>query len=338
MISSSIGLIVVAAFLGVIFYNGGLREYEEPEVNEAAATQKFNAAANGSAVGKVKYTYPEINQMLKTQVVTPMSEKDSFAKVTALELAFDEEKNQPVAYVWISIKDKVPVLYTVHGEFFYNAPAPDAEEVQEEPIGIKVKRLDIGRLPIFVSTHTFLNGFKSLLNNGAMQSFFQRASEVEFTSEGMSVNFKKGGPTGTALTPAASAATPKSASNLSSSSAKSSAASEKAEAARQKAEEEKEKKKQIEEERKRKAEEYRQQQKEKEEERKRKAEEEKERRKQEEEERKRQIEEENQRRREEAEQRRRDRENNRYNNNNGYNSSSRSSRSSRSSSSRNNRY
>lgn len=29
-ISTGFGLLVVAAFLGVVFYNGGLRQYEEP--------------------------------------------------------------------------------------------------------------------------------------------------------------------------------------------------------------------------------------------------------------------------------------------------------------------
>ena len=344
LVSTGIGVIFVVAFIFVVFpeifpfYKG--RQYEEPSVAEASVNQKFNAVVSGNTVGKAKYTYPEINQMLKTQVVEPLSEIDSFAKVKALELAFDEEKGQPVAYVWISLKDKVPVLYTIHGRFFYNAPNPDNnDDVQEEPISIDVKRLDIGLLPLFVSTHTFLDGFKTLQTHQSIQAFFGRAEDVEFTAEGMNVTFKKGGPTGS-LVPAAPSTSKPSASagvaalkggSAAAVSEKNEAAKQKAEAARQKAEEEKEKKKQLEEERKRKAEEYRQQQKEKEEERKRKLEEEKERKKQEEEERKRKIEEEAQRRREEAEERRREREERRYNNNNNYNNgrNSRSSRSSR---------
>ena len=32
-ISTGLGLLVVVAFLGVVFYNGGLRQYEEPTVS-----------------------------------------------------------------------------------------------------------------------------------------------------------------------------------------------------------------------------------------------------------------------------------------------------------------
>ena len=66
-ISGAVGLIVVAAFIFLVFPDlfpfGKMRQYEEPEVNDASANQKFNAAVTGSAVGKVKYTYPELNRM-----------------------------------------------------------------------------------------------------------------------------------------------------------------------------------------------------------------------------------------------------------------------------------
>jgi hypothetical protein len=326
-ISTGIGLLVVAAFIGVVFYNGGLRKYEEPEVAEAVAKQKFNAATNGSSVGKVKYTYPEVNRMVKTMIVEPLAAQDSFAKVTDAEIVYDEEKQEPVFYLWISLKDKVPVIYTIHGNLIYNPPAASSEEADPDPFTLDVKRLDIGRLPLFVSTHSFLNGFSPLLQNEAIYSFFQRAQSVEFGPDGMTVEFKKGGPTSSYTPPTSNM--PSSATAAAALKGGSAAAAEKDEAARQraeekkrKAEEEKEKQKQLEEERKRKAEEYRQQQKEKEEERKRKAEEEKARKQQEKEERERQIREENERRRQEREDRRRDRQNNNYNNN-------RSSRSSR---------
>ena len=332
-ISGIIAILVVGGFLGVVFYNGGLRQYEEPETTEAVAKQKFNAATNGTAVGKVKYSYPEVNRMFKSMVVDPLSDIPSFAKVTAAEVAYDEAKNKPVVYLWVSIKDKVPVIYTIHGEIVYNTPPENAKEAQVDPISLDVDRLDIGRLPIFVNTQPFLNGFSTLILNEAVQGFFARAKSVEFSPEGMTVEFSKGGPTST-YTPAPSSSSSKPSSATAAAALKggSAAAAEKdeaakeaarakAEAARQKAQEEKEKKQQLEEERKRKAEEYKQQQKEKEEERKRKAEEEKERKKQEKEERERQIREENERRRQEREDRRRDRQNNNYN--------SRSSRSSR---------
>ena len=338
-ISSGFAILLVVAFLVVVFYNGGLRQYEEPAVTDASANQKFNAAATGSAVGKVKYTYPEINRMLKARVVDPLAEIPSFAKVTNAEVTFDEEKNQPVVYLWISIKDKVPVIYTIHGDIVYNVPPEDAKEAQNQPLSLDVKRLDIGRLPVVVSTHTFLNGFLPLLENDEMMNFFARAKSVEFGADGMTVDFNKNGPTTSSSLAPPSSNTPSSATAMAALKGGSAAASEKdeaareaarakAEAARQKAQEEKEKKAQLEEERKRKAEEYKQQQKEKEEERKRKLEEEKERKKQEAEERKRKAEEEAERRRQEAEERRREREDRRNNN---YNNSSRNSRSSRSS-------
>ena len=330
-ISTGVGLLVVIAFIGVVFYNGGLRKYEEPETTEAVAKQKFNAATTGSSVGKVKYSYPEVNRMVKTMIVDPLAGEDSFAKVTDLEIVYDEEKQEPVFYLWISLKDKVPVIYTIHGNLTYNPPAENSDEADPDPFTLNVKRLDIGRLPLFVSTHSFLDGFSPLLNNEAIYSFFQRAQSVEFGPDGMTVDFKKGGPTSSYTPPssnkpssatAAAALKGGSAAVAEKDEAAKEAARQKAEEKKRKAEEEAEKKKQAEEERKRKAEEYRQQQKEKEEERKRKAEEEKARRQQEKEERERQIREENERRRQEREDRRRDRQNNNYNNN-------RSSRSSR---------
>lgn len=321
-ISTGFGLLVVAAFLGVVFYNGGLRQYEEPAVTEAAANQKFNAAATGTVSGKVKYTYPEITRMFNTKVVAPLSELDSFAKVTNAEITYDAEKNQPVIYLWISLKDKVPVIYTIHGNLVFNPPSDTPGEVAA-PLTLDVKRLDIGRLPVFVSTHSFLDGFATLIDNGEVGNFFARARSVEFDGDGMTVEFGKGGGS-SSYVPQASAAAGVAALKGGSTAAlseKEEKARAKAEAAKQKAAEEKEKQKQLEEERKRKAEEYRQQQKEKEEERKRKLEEEKQRKQQEKEERERQIREENERRRQEREDRRRDRQNNNYNN--------RSSRSSR---------
>lgn len=321
-ISTGFGLLVVAAFLGVVFYNGGLRQYEEPAVTEAAANQKFNAAATGTVSGKVKYTYPEITRMFNTKVVAPLSELDSFAKVTNAEITYDAEKNQPVIYLWISLKDKVPVIYTIHGNLVFNPPSDTPGEVAA-PLTLDVKRLDIGRLPVFVSTHSFLDGFATLIDNGEVGNFFARARSVEFDGDGMTVEFGKGGGS-SSYVPQASASAGVAALKGGSTAAlseKEEKARAKAEAAKQKAAEEKEKQKQLEEERKRKAEEYRQQQKEKEEERKRKAEEEKARKQQEKEERERQIREENERRRQEREDRRRDRQNNNYN--------SRSSRSSR---------
>ena len=328
-ISASISILVVVAFIYIVFpgvfpFPSGLREYEESAVTDAVATQKFNSAANGSGAGEVLYSYADINKMLKLKVVDPLAEFDTFATITGMEVAYDEEKNQPVTYLWISLKDKVPVLYTIHGDFVFKGE--DGNPAM--PITVDVKRLDIGRLPVLVSTHTFLNGFSTLLENEAMQNFFQRAKEVRFTADGMTVNFNKGNPSNNMAPQATSSNKPSSSTAAAALKGGSVAASEKSEAARQKAEEEKQRKKELEEERKRKAEEYRQQQKEKEEERKRKAEEEKERKKQEAEERKRKAEEEAERRRQEAEERRREREDRRNNN---YNSgrSSRSSRSSR---------
>ena len=333
-ISTGFAILIVAAFLGVVFYNGGLRQYEESTVTEASANQKFSAAVTGTSVGRVKYSYPEINRMLKSRVVDPLAEIPSFAKVTNAEVVYDEEKNQPVVYLWISLKDKVPVIYTIHGDIVYTPPASSTADPSLQPLTVKVDRLDIGRLPVLVSSHTFLNGFLPLLQNVEMQNFFARAKDVEFTADGMSVNFSKDGPTAPAsssLAPKASASAGVAALKGGSTAAVSEKDQEAAERKRQLAEEKKqkaaeeaEKKKALEEERKRKAEEYRQQQKEKEEERKRKLEEEKQRKQEEKEERERQIREENERRRQEREDRRRDRENNNYNNR-----SSRSSRSSR---------
>ena len=338
-ISTGIGILVVVAFVFLVFPDlfpfGKMRQFEEPAVTEASANQKYTAAVSGTSVGKVKYTYPELTRMFNAKVVAPMSELDSFAKVTNAEIVYDEEKNQPVVYLWISIKGKVPVLYTIHGNLIFNSRGDDSNDVTP-PLSLEVKRLDIGRLPVYVSSHTFLNGFASLIDNEEIMNFFARAKDASFSADGMTVEFEKGAgvpaSSSSSYAPKASASagvaalkggsTAAVAEKNEAANAKAEAAKAKAEAAKQKAAEEAEKKKALEEERKRKAEEYKQQQKEKEEERKRKAEEEKERKKQEAEEKRRQAEEEAERRRQEREDRRRDRENNNYNNRNSRNNRS----------------
>ena len=331
-ISAACSILIIGGFIFAIIYRGweDNKDYsvvEETESDVAAAAQKkFDAVMRGTTAGTVKYTYPEINYMFRDQVVKPLYEVDSFAKIVSFEMGFNEEKNEPMANIWIKIKDKVPVRYVVQGDFFYTPPDPDAKDDADTlPINVDVKRLDIGLIPFFFSMHTFLNGLTPLLDNESMRNFFRNAKTVEFTPEGMSVEFGKGGAApASSMTPTSnkpSSATAVAALKGGSAAAaeRDEAARQKAEAARQKAEEKKqkaaeeaEKKKALEEERKRKAEEYKQQQKEKEEERKRKAEEERERKKQEKEERERQIREENERRRQERE----DRRNNNYNNNN----------------------
>jgi len=325
-ITTGIALIVVVAFIAVVFYNGGLRKYEEPTISAATARQKFDNAANGITRDKVTYSYPEVNSMFKEMVVLPLSVEPAFARIDSAEIAYDEEKDNAVVYLWLTLKDKVPVIYTIRGDIKFHPPEDNNrnEESSEDLFTIDVSRLDIGRLPIFVNTQTFINGFSSLVQNDNMKAFFARAKSVEFNAKGMTVDF--GAPAKNAPAPAATTSKAPSSSTakaaLTGGSAAVAAKDEKAEAARRKAEEEQEKRKQVEEERKRKAEEYKQQQKEKEEERKRKAEEEKERKKQEAEEKRRRQEEENERRRRERE----DRRNNNYNNNNRNSRSSRSSR------------
>ena len=344
LISALISILVIAAFIFVVF--PGLfpfyseREYEEPDVKEASVNQKFNDTVNGNP-SKMKYSYPEINQMIKTQILDPLSKEESFAQVTALEVAYDAAKSQPVVYIWLKLKDKVPVLYTIYGKITYNMPSSNSGDPQPEtPISVKASRLDIGLLPVpGVASGSFLNGLKPLLDNSPMRKFFRRAQTVKFSEDGMTIDFVKSDDEdgGSSFAPAApssstkssAASAPKnsvsSAKNAAATAtaAKNSALSPEQEAAKQKAEAEKA-------ERKRKAEEYRKQQEEKAAERKRQEQEEIERRKQEQEERRRKQEEENERRRQERENRR----NNNYNNN--YNNNNRNSRSSRSS--RNNRY
>ena len=284
-ISAGIFLLVLAAFLGVIFYNGGLREYEEPTVNAASVNQKYNSAVKGGNGGQTKFSYDEINALLKSKVVQPLSEIDSFVKVTNAEVAFDSEKDQPVIYLWLSIKDKVPVIYTVYGDFNL-IKAAEGEDEPDMPVELNVKRLDIGRLPIFYRSDIFLDGFNPLLNNDTVVDFFRRAQEVMFTADGMTVNMSKNIPE-SSNSPAPSAASP----------LRSTADPAKAEAARQAAEE----KRQKQEEAKQKAEEA----------------------KREREEKQRQLEEERRQRvedaRREREERRRERERDR---NNGYGNSS----------------
>jgi len=311
LITSLICLLVLAAFLGVIFYNGGLREYEEPTVNAASVNQKYNTSVRGGNGGVVKFSYPEINSLLKSKVVDPLAEEESFVKVTAAEVAYDDEKEEPVFYLWLSIKDKVPVIYAVHGELSLVKAAEDAEDEPEVPVEIEVRRLDIGRLPIFYRSDIFLDGFASLLNNQPVIDFFRRAEHVSFSDEGMTVNMSKEIPA-SSNSPAPSA------------SSANSAKAAKAEAARQAAEEKRQKEEEAKREREEKARQLAEERKQRQEELKQKQEE----AKREREEKQRQLAEERQQRVEEArrerEERRRDR-NNGYGNNSSRNSSRRSS-------------
>ena len=317
-ISACIFLIFLVAFLGVIFYNGGLREYEEPTVNAASANQKYNSAVRGGNGGQTKFTYPEINAILKSKVVQPLSEIDSFVKVTNAEVTFDDEKEEPVIYLWISIKDKVPVIYTVHGDFSL-IKAAEGEDEPPMPVELNVKRLDIGRLPIFYRSDIFLDGFNSLLDNDTVIDFFRRAQEVTFTADGMSVNMSKNIPAAS-NSPAPSAASPLRSSSSNADSAKAEAARQAAEEKRQKQEEAKQKAEEAKREREEKARQLAEERKQKAEEAKQKQEE----AKREREEKQRQLEEERRQRvedaRREREERRRERERDR---NNGYGNSSR---------------
>ena len=324
-ISTGIGLLILAAFLGVIFYNGGLREYEEPTVNAASVNQKYNSAVKGGNGGQTKFSYDEINALLKSKVVQPLSEIDSFVKVTNAEVTFDAEKEEPVIYLWLSIKDKVPVNYTIHGDFNL-IKAAEGEDEPDMPVELNVKRLDIGRLPIFYRSDIFLDGFNPLLNNDTVVDFFRRAQEVMFTADGMTVNMSKNAPAAS-NSPAPSAASAASPLRSTTDPAKAEAARQAAEEKRQKAEEAKQKAEEAKREREEKARQAAEERKQKQEEAKQKAEE----AKREREEKQRQLEEERRQRvedaRREREERRRERERDR---NNGYGNSS-----SRRSSSRN---
>ena len=245
-ISTGIALLIVVAFIAVVFYNGGLRKYEESTVSATVARQKFDNVAKGVTSGKVTYSYPEVNSMFKEMVVAPLSLEPSFAKVDSAEIAYDEEKGQAVVYLWITLKDKVPVIYTIRGNFKFCPPEDRNrnEESSDDLFTIDVSRLDIGRLPIFVNTKTFINGFSSLVQNDNMQSFFARAKSVEFTPQGMTVDF--GGPSKTNASAAPAATSSKAPSSstakaaLTGGSAAVAANKEKAEAAKRKAEEEQE--------------------------------------------------------------------------------------------------
>ena len=322
LISAGITLLVVGAFIFVILYSR--RDVDDKFKAKDSSEKKFNAVLRGNTVGRVTFTYPEINYMFRDNIVQSIYNDAPFARPLSVEVAYDEKKDRPVVYMWLKLGDKVPMLYTVHGELVFNVPDPEKGKDPNYvylPITADVKRLDIGLLPVHLSTKTFLNGFTPLLDNDSMRNFFRRAQDVQFTPEGMTVEFTKGGPVETSDSGEARPAPPSSASANVARKIPSVAKTEQMNDERNKRiQEEAEKKsakaeeaKAKEEERKRKAEEYRQQQKEKEEERKRKAEEEKERKKQEAEERKRRQEEENERRRQEAEERRRNRNNNNNN-------------------------
>ena len=252
----------------------------------------------------------------------PLSEIESFVKVTNAEVAFDPEKEEPVIYLWLSIKDKVPVIYTVHGDFSL-IKASEGEDEPAVPVEFNVKRLDIGRLPIFYRSDIFLNGFDPLLNNDTVVDFFRRAQEVTFTEDGMTVNMSKNVPAAS-NSPAPSAASPL---RSTTDPAKAEAARQAAEEKRQKQEEAKQKAEEAKREREEKARQLAEERKQKQEEAKQKQEE----AKREREEKQRQLEEERRQRvedaRREREERRRERERDR---NNGYGNSS-----SRRSSSRN---
>ena len=251
-ISAACSILIIGGFIFAIIYRGweDNKDYsvvEETESDVAAAAQKkFDAVMRGTTAGTVKYTYPEINYMFRDQVVKPLYEVDSFAKIVSFEMGFNEEKNEPMANIWIKIKDKVPVRYVVRGDFFYTPPDPDAKDDADPlPINVDVKRLDIGLIPFFFSMHTFLNGLTPLLDNESMRNFFRNAKTVEFTPEGMTVEFGKGGAAPASSMAPSSSGKSSAATGVAALKGGSAAAAEKdeaaREAARQKAEEKKQK-------------------------------------------------------------------------------------------------
>ena len=377
LISGLISLLVVAAFIFVVIHvrkdppyvlgdaaaaapaEGEAAEGENTDgavvvsEEESKALSRYNDACNGASgnrrLTKETYTYPEINLMIKKKLIEPLAAESQgySAKITAFELDFDADKNRSLIYIWFDIADKIHMLYTVHCNLIFTPRDPENKEIDKYvPIQVEVKRLDIGLLPLFISTKPFLKQFSNSLlvdaegkANEVVQKFFMNAQGVEFHGEGVNIEFRgappsddsgdnaapppqkspssSGNPLGKSIDRAAQSNEKHN--NDVSTALKNSGSTKSAKSSKKS--EEDAAKKAAEEERKRKAEEYRQQQKEKEEERKRKKEEEAQRKKEEQEERKRRQQEENERIRQENEERRRNRNNNDYN--------SRSSRNSR---------
>ena len=227
LISALISLLFIAAFFFVILYRGraenpdyvvntdgaaaaeapaegegegeAKKAEEDPAVanateDEKKALSKYNKACNGEGSGKVTYSYREINLMFKKKVVEPLAAKDTNAKITSLELAFDAVKNQSVIYIWFKVGNKVPMLYTIHCWLTYQAPNPDEkQEGEQKQFDVSVKRLDIGLLPLWVSTKPFLNAFAPLLEDDDVKAFFSHAKSVDFTGDGVTIEFMKPG-------------------------------------------------------------------------------------------------------------------------------------------------
>ena len=382
LISALVSLLFIAAFFFVILYRGraenpdyvvntdgaaaaeapaegegegeAKKAEEDPAVanateEEKKALSKYDKACRGDRSGKETYSYHEINLMFKKKVVEPLAAQDTTAKITSFELAFDAVKNQSVIYIWFKVGNKVPMLYTIHCHLIYQAPNPDeSQEGEQKQFDVSIKRLDIGLLPLWVSTKPFLKGFASLIEDDDVKAFFSHAKSVDFTGDGVTIEFMKPGEgeesadnsdSKNSRTASASSKqnAPDSKANIQGKSANdksaqkvdrsSSSDGKTTKKAKDQASDSKKKTEQNlsaeEEERKRKAEEYRQQRKEQEEERKRKAAEEAERKKQEREEERQRQKEENERKAEERRREREDRRNNNYNNNSRKNSRNR---------------
>ena len=60
-------------------------------MNAASANQKYNSAVRGGNGGQTKFTYAEINAILKNKVVQPLSELDSFVLLLPVEGNFSLE-------------------------------------------------------------------------------------------------------------------------------------------------------------------------------------------------------------------------------------------------------
>lgn len=198
LIINIVVLVLLIAFLATIFYNGGLRTYSEPEVTKSSLNTKLknmeNGTVKGSANETISFTDAELTNIVMERL-KPTILPSSMAELESVEVVFEDDR--VTTYSWIKLFGKVSVLYTISGDLEY-IPKPEFHPQfngQEEPhhdyMNMNIKKMTIGRLPIFFRYDLFTGPVEGLLKNEDLNIMVQYVDRTELSDGKYKVTYRK---------------------------------------------------------------------------------------------------------------------------------------------------
>lgn len=184
---------IVVTILGLLFYNGGLRTYEEPAVSAGILNTRIKTMQSGERATTCSFSPNELTILIKENIMPLLVPGN--VSMDAMEVTIDGET--VTAYAWIKLFDKVPVLYTIVGKLNFKKleefhPHFAGEEPPPyKPLSFDIDKLVIGRLPFFFRADLFTGPVESIIDNDFVSDLFQYADSMSVSSEGIQVKIHK---------------------------------------------------------------------------------------------------------------------------------------------------